>query len=130
MASVPRPVRAAACRPKGHATTTERGHEELLRRLAISDEAALVSCVVGVDAADARLGPKTAALIRLAALVATGAEGPSYQWVIGAALACGADEFEIVDVLSVVAPMVGVARVTAAAQNVAAAIGYELDEDL
>jgi alkylhydroperoxidase/carboxymuconolactone decarboxylase family protein YurZ len=61
--------------------------------------------------------------------VAADAEAASYQWVIGAALAYGACEAEIVEVLAAVGPIVGIARLTAAAEPVATAIGYDIGEE-
>jgi 4-carboxymuconolactone decarboxylase len=101
-------------------------HEEFLRRLAINDESTLQSLlgdsVVGPDCAD--LEAKTMALVRLAALVAIDSHPTTYQWGVGAALAAGASEDAIVDVLATVAPVIGSARVTAAAPALAAALGY------
>ena len=62
------------------------------------------------------------------ALVATEAPGASYQWGVGVALAAGASEDEIVDLLLVLAPIVGVARVNAAAPELGVALGYDMDD--
>jgi alkylhydroperoxidase/carboxymuconolactone decarboxylase family protein YurZ len=111
-------------------TIAEQPHEELLRRLAISDASALGPAGLREDLRPSALSPKDCALLQLAALVATEASAPSYQWVIGSALAHGADECEIVDVLAAIAPIVGIARLTSAAESVATAIGYDVEERL
>ena len=54
----------------------------------------------------------------------------SYQWGVGVALAAGATEDEIVDLLLVLAPIVGVARVTAAAPELGVALGYDMDAEV
>lgn len=110
-------------------TTSLREHEALLRRLAVNDEAA-IEALLGVGLSDAdpcALGVRTTALIRLAGLVATDAPRASYQWGVGVALAAGASEDEIVDVLRVLAPIVGAARVNAAAAELGIALGYDMD---
>ncbi len=113
-------------------TSSERQREDLLRRLALNDEST-VETVLGADVADlggSGLGARTAALLRLAALVATDSPSASYQWGVGVALAAGASEDEIVDLLLVLAPIVGVARVTAAAPELGVALGYDMDAEV
>ena len=67
------------------------------------------------------------ALARVAALIAAEASLASYQWAIDAAIAAGATEEDILDVLLAVAPVVGLARVTSAAPELALALGYDVD---
>ena len=103
-----------------------------MRRLALNDEST-VETVLGADVADlggSGLGARTTALLRLAALVATDSPSASYQWGVGVALAAGASEDEIVDLLLVLAPIVGVARVTAAAPELGVALGYDMDAEV
>jgi alkylhydroperoxidase/carboxymuconolactone decarboxylase family protein YurZ len=102
---------------------------DLLRRLALNDEAT-VGSVFGAAISDdlpSALGYKTRALVRIAALIATEAAGASFQWAISSALSAGVEEDEVVGVLLSVAPVVGVARVAAAAPAIASALGYEVD---
>jgi alkylhydroperoxidase/carboxymuconolactone decarboxylase family protein YurZ len=99
-----------------------------LRRLALNEEGVLES-VLGTtlaDAAPAELDAKTAALVRLAGLVAIQSAPASYQWSVTAALAVGATDGEVVGVLVALAPIVGIARVNSAAPEVALAIGCDL----
>jgi 4-carboxymuconolactone decarboxylase len=104
-------------------------HQELLRRLALNDEQAaelMLGTVAGsLNAPDA--GSKTHALARIAALIAAESALASYQWAVDSALAVGASETEIVDVLVAVAPIVGLARLTSAAPELALALGYEVE---
>ncbi len=103
-----------------------RDHEDFLRRLALSDEAATSAALVP-GAAAAGLDPKTRALVRLAGLIAVSSAPASYQWCVAAALAAGADDDEVVAVLANVAPVVGTARVVAAAADLALSLGYDVD---
>ena len=100
--------------------------QEILRKLAIIDEGFVD------DQAGLRLGlpasgldPKTAALVRVGALVAIGAPGVCLEWGTTWALAQGATDDEITGVLLAIAPVAGLGRVTGAAPRVAAALGYD-----
>jgi alkylhydroperoxidase/carboxymuconolactone decarboxylase family protein YurZ len=106
----------------------KREHEDLLRRLALNDEGVL-EALLGTAFADAEpegLDAKAHALVRLAGLVALEAAPASYQWGVAAALAAGATDEEIVGMLAALAPIVGTARMTSAAPEVALAIGCDL----
>ena len=48
------------------------------------------------------------------------------EWSTGRALAAGATEDEIADVLLAIAPVAGLGRVVAAAPDVATALGYDI----
>jgi 4-carboxymuconolactone decarboxylase len=102
--------------------------QETLRRLAMIDEGfvegevGLGLGVAGVSALDA----KTVALLRLGASVAIGSPGVCLEWSAGRALAAGANEDEIADVLLAIAPVAGLSRVVAAAADVATAVGYDV----
>ncbi len=48
------------------------------------------------------------------------------DWSTGRALAAGASEDEIADVLLAIAPVAGLGRIVAAAPEVATALGYDL----
>lgn len=49
------------------------------------------------------------------------------QWAIDVALALGADDADIVNVLRAVAPIVGSARLVAAAGRISLALGHDND---
>ena len=102
--------------------------QETLRRLAIIDEG-FVEDQAGLKLGLAKvsaLNPKTAALLQLAASVALGAPGVSLEWSTGLALAAGASEDEIADVLVAIAPVAGLSRIVAAAPDLAIALGYDV----
>jgi alkylhydroperoxidase/carboxymuconolactone decarboxylase family protein YurZ len=85
--------------------------QRLLRLLTIGDEATLDQALHGLDVG---LDSKTGALVTIAALVATEAEGPSYQAAIDQARLDGADDAEILQTLVTIAPLVGAARIASA----------------
>jgi alkylhydroperoxidase/carboxymuconolactone decarboxylase family protein YurZ len=108
--------------------------EQLLRDLAAGDESSLRS-VLAVSPArmwrsHARrqnLPPATGALVNVAGLLAAGGSTTSLRWAVELALETGATDEEIVEVLAIVAAIVGSARVVAAAPRLALAIGYDIE---
>jgi 4-carboxymuconolactone decarboxylase len=102
--------------------------QETLRRLAMIDEG-FVEDRAGLGlgtAAGSTLDPKTAALLQVAASVALGSPAVCLEWCAGRALAAGASEDEIADVLLAIAPVAGLGRVVCAAPDVATALGYDI----
>ena len=106
--------------------------QQILRGLAIIDEDAVQDQAgLGLGQAEAWvLDPKTAELVRVAALVAAGSPAVCLEWSTTAALAAGATDDEITGVLLAIAPVAGLGRVTAAVPHVAAALGYDVDAAL
>jgi alkylhydroperoxidase/carboxymuconolactone decarboxylase family protein YurZ len=106
--------------------------EDSLRLLTMNDERFLSAHMMLDDEprSDDGLDPKTCALVRMAALIATDASSTSCHWAASRALDTGATPQEIVDVLLAIAPMIGIARVVAAAPDVAHGIGYDIDRAL
>jgi alkylhydroperoxidase/carboxymuconolactone decarboxylase family protein YurZ len=103
--------------------------QEILRRLAIIDEA-FVQDHAGLglgQPASQLLDPKTAALVQVGALVAIGSPAVCLEWSTTRALAAGATEDEITDVLLAIAPVAGLGRVNSAVPDVAAALGYDVE---
>ena len=104
--------------------------QETLRRLAIFDEG-LVAAGSGLGQAETpALDAKTAALLRVAVLVAMGSSAVCLQWSTARALAAGAAKDEIADVLLAIAPVAGLGRVVSAAPDVATALEYDIDAAL
>ena len=106
--------------------------QEILRRLAIIDETLVEGQAgLGLDPRGlSTLDPKTAALLQLAALVAIGSSEGSLQWSTDRALAAGASEEEIAEVLLAIAAVAGLGRVATAALGIAAALEYDIEEAL
>jgi 4-carboxymuconolactone decarboxylase len=103
--------------------------EDLLRRLALNDEAVLGMVLTRSVGADRRteLGSKVELLVRLGALLAVGAATPSLREAVERALAAGATTDEIVGVLVSLGPTIGLASLVSAAPKLAMAIGYDLE---
>ena len=106
--------------------------QETLRRLAMIDEGFVEhQARLGLDPVQASaLDPKTAALLQVGASAAIGSPAVCLEWATGRALAAGASEDEIADVLLVIAPVAGLGRVVAAAPEVATALGYDIEAAL
>ena len=86
------------------------------------DEAGLGLC----PGQDLDPGTKTAALLQLAVSVASGSPAVCLEWSTARALAAGATEDEIADVLLAIAPVTGLGRVVCVAPDVATALGYDI----
>src|ERR1700749_3402615 len=102
-------------------------YKETLRRLAMIDEGFVEDeAGLGLDLArTSTLEPKTAALVQLGILVASGSPAVCLEWSTARALAAGATEDEIADVLLAIAPVTGLGRVVCAAPAGARALGYD-----
>ena len=88
-------------------------YQETLRRLAMIDEgfvAGEAGLRLDVDRTPA-LEPKIAALLQLGIFVASGSPAVCLEWSTARALAAGATEDQIVDVLLAIAPVTGLGRV-------------------
>jgi alkylhydroperoxidase/carboxymuconolactone decarboxylase family protein YurZ len=106
--------------------------QEILRRLAIIDEGFVVDHT-GLELnlpSSELLNPKTAALVRISALVAIGSPGVCVEWSTSRALAAGASEDDIVDVLLAIAPVVGLGKIVHAVPDMAVALGYDVETAL
>jgi 4-carboxymuconolactone decarboxylase len=104
-------------------------YKERLRRMALHDDE-LIGSMLAIDlnrVEASGLDLKSRALVRLGALVALGAPCICYQREVQWTLAAGATADQIVGVLTAAAPIIGVARVVAAAPEFALALGYDLD---
>ena len=107
------------------------GTRDRLRRLA-EPTAATDTPPPGVPGEVGRHGldERSAALVRLGALVALRAGPASYRGAVDHALDAGASVDDVVATLSVVARAVGLARVVSAAPDLALSLGYDIDRAL
>ena len=107
-------------------------YQEILRRLAIIDDGFIEDRAgLGLGLAGARvLDAKTAALVQVGALAAIGSPAVCLEWSTTRALAAGATEDEVTDVLLVIAPVAGLGRVVTAVPGVADAFGYDIEAAL
>jgi hypothetical protein len=103
--------------------------EEALRRFTIGEPALLAGIADRAASPDEslRLDGRADALVRLAALIALDAPGPSYRSVVQDAMRSGVALDEIVATLAALAGTVGTARVVSAAPRVALAAGYDVE---
>jgi 4-carboxymuconolactone decarboxylase len=103
--------------------------DELLRRLALSDEDTVQSAIGARPSlvAGRALDEKTAALVRLAALLALGATTASCRVIVERARAAGATDEELAAVLLTVGPAVGAARLVGEAPRLALALDYDIE---
>jgi alkylhydroperoxidase/carboxymuconolactone decarboxylase family protein YurZ len=106
--------------------------QDTLRRLAMIDEGFVEhEARLGLDpAAASALDPKTVAMLQVGVAVAMGSSLVCLEWSTGRALAAGASEDEIADVLLAIAPVAGLGRVVCAAPGVATALGYDIEAAL
>jgi alkylhydroperoxidase/carboxymuconolactone decarboxylase family protein YurZ len=106
---------------------------ELLGKLAAHDEL----CVQAVLAPQSRLGqavleppamvPRVRVLVELAALLAADAPTPSLRWAVDRAVATGADDHTIVQVLVAAACAAGAAQTVQSASRLALALDVDTD---
>jgi alkylhydroperoxidase/carboxymuconolactone decarboxylase family protein YurZ len=102
--------------------------EDILRRLTVIDES-FVEDGAGLglgQGGTSALDPRTVALLRLGASVAIGSSAVSLEWCASRAMAAGATDEEIAEVLLAIAPVAGLGRVASAAPDVATALGYDI----
>jgi alkylhydroperoxidase/carboxymuconolactone decarboxylase family protein YurZ len=116
--------------PNPPATTDQQRSD--LRDIAHNDDSTIANLITiriqeAVDASD--LDAKTFALTNIAALIATGGDLDSYLLHVTAALDAGASVDEVTGVLTAVGPNVGVFKMVAAADPLAAALGINVAED-
>jgi 4-carboxymuconolactone decarboxylase len=103
---------------------------ERLRQLAIND--GRLGDVNGrqVLVAPRELDAKMLALVRIAGLVAVCGAVPSFGEQADAAIAAGASDDEMVDVLVGLIPVLGLPSVVSATPRLAIALGYDTEEAL
>jgi alkylhydroperoxidase/carboxymuconolactone decarboxylase family protein YurZ len=107
-------------------------YQEILRRLAVIDDGFVedrAGLGLGLDGPRV-LDPKTAALVQVGALAAIGSPAVCLEWSSTRAMAAGATEDEITDVLLAIAPVAGIGRVVTAVPGVADAFGYDIEAAL
>ena len=112
--------------------TQEARSQETLRKLATIHESLVQDKArLGLDLTKtSALDPKMAALLVLGVAVAIGSSSFCLRWSVSRALAAGAGEEEITDVLLVIAPVAGLGPVVCAAPDLAAALGYDIEAAL
>jgi 4-carboxymuconolactone decarboxylase len=110
--------------------TITRAQSTLLRELSLGDATVLARLLSDTGPMEGALYTVVAGLVRIAALIALGADTPAYQREVNAAFGVGASADEVIDVLSRVASIVGSTHVMSAAPRLALALGYDVDAAL
>jgi 4-carboxymuconolactone decarboxylase len=106
-------------------------HETLRKLAMIREDCVQDRAGLGLDLARrSALDPKTVALIVVGVAVAIGASPVCLRWSVSRALAAGASEDEITDVLVAIAPVAGLGRVVSAAPDLALGLGYDVEAAL
>ena len=106
--------------------------QEFLHKLAMIHEGFVQDKArLGLDLARvSALDPKTAALIVVGAVAAIGPSAACLHWSASRALAAGATQDEITDVLLAIAPVAGLGCIVSAASDIAVGLGYDVDAAL
>jgi alkylhydroperoxidase/carboxymuconolactone decarboxylase family protein YurZ len=99
----------------------------LLRRLALNDRDAVES-VMGGSRSHSSLGPATEALVKIVTLLSVDSDPATFQWAVDIGLASGLEDEDIFHALIVVAPLIGVARLTSSLPHLMEALSLELVE--
>jgi alkylhydroperoxidase/carboxymuconolactone decarboxylase family protein YurZ len=102
---------------------------EGFRRLTLGDTSFLEPAATGKRPLP-QLAERTAALVRIAALVAVDAPASAYRSAVEAALRTGARDDDLLALLASLADLVGSARVISAAPRIALAAGYDVEAAL
>lgn len=103
-------------------------HIKLLRGVALKDEKSLDAIMSGDRQRDPSLNDRCAALVRIAALVSVDSDPSTFQWAVDLGIAAGLDDESIFDALMVIAPVIGVARLTSTLPRLMTALNIEIVE--
>jgi alkylhydroperoxidase/carboxymuconolactone decarboxylase family protein YurZ len=101
---------------------------ELLRRLALNEREAMHAVMSGERADVDGLDQRTAALVRVAALLSVDSDPATFRWAVEEGIAAGVDDTDFFDTLVAVAPIIGVARLTASLPHLMSALDLDVVE--
>jgi 4-carboxymuconolactone decarboxylase len=104
-------------------------HTKLLRRVALKDKQALDRVMASDNDALPTLDARCAALVRIAALLSVDSDPSTFEWAVDTGIAAGLDDDAIFDALLVIAPVIGVARLTSTLPRLMSALGIDIVED-
>jgi alkylhydroperoxidase/carboxymuconolactone decarboxylase family protein YurZ len=102
---------------------------DLLRRVALKDKKALETVMAGGDEALPALDARCAALVRIAALLSVDSDPTTFDWAVDGGIASGLDDDAIFDAILVIAPVIGMARLTSTLPRLMAALEIDIVED-
>lgn len=75
------------------------------------------------------LDPRTAALLRIGALICDASDSSAWRWAIDEAIAAGVEDTDVVHTVMIMAPLIGVGRVTSALPKLLAALDIDVVSD-
>lgn len=101
---------------------------ELLRRLALNDRDAVIDVMSEAWRDDTSLDPKTESLVRIVTLLSIDSDSATLQWALDLGLATGLGDDDVFDALLVVAPIIGVGRLSSMVPHLLEALGIGLVE--
>jgi alkylhydroperoxidase/carboxymuconolactone decarboxylase family protein YurZ len=96
----------------------QSAYQEWLRCLALGDERTVEAAMCGSHADAPQLDDKTAALVRLACVVAAGSQGPALFVAIDGCHSAGTENDEIVEMIRAISPLIGCALARQATTSV------------
>jgi alkylhydroperoxidase/carboxymuconolactone decarboxylase family protein YurZ len=102
-------------------------HDQVLRILALGEIDPTGRSWAGLVSSVGRLDPRAEAFAVFGALIALDASEPSFAVAVDDAIGAGVTTDELLAVLLVLAPVVGSARVVAAAPAIGAGLGIDLE---
>lgn len=102
---------------------------ELLRRICLKDKRAIDSVMAGDTENSTTLDARCGSLVRIAALLSIDSDPSTFEWAVDQGIATGVDDDSIVDTIKVVAPIIGVAKLTSTLPRLMAALHLEIIED-
>jgi 4-carboxymuconolactone decarboxylase len=101
--------------------------EQLLRRLAASDERSVRAVLSSARGTGTVLDRETRAMVQLSALLALGAATVSLRWAVDVASTAGVDDRRLVGVMLAVAGALGSAQTVSNAPRLALALGLDVE---
>lgn len=87
-----------------------------------------MAALIGGELAGEAVDERTAALIRLSALLSVDSDPATFRWAIEHGIAAGVDDDDIFDVIALVAPIIGVGRMNASLPHLMEALDLDLVE--
>lgn len=101
---------------------------QLLRRVVLNDKEALDSIMTGQSQGLIALDARCAALVRIAALVSVDSDPSTFEWAVDLGIAAGLDDDAIFDAVMLIAPVIGVAKLTSTLPRLMSALDIDLAE--
>lgn len=101
---------------------------ELLRRVALKDKEALDAVLANPEVLPG-LDARCASLVRIAALLSVDSDPSTFRWAVDLGIASGLDDDSLFDAILVVAPLIGVARLTTTLPRLMSALDIDVVED-